>query len=184
MFSTFLIHVTHITAFMFAAEANVNGGIISTIFSSICVFNSIIFYFKYGQKISKSDIIGTILILACVTLISLPPKKVSFEHGSAEDYDLNQLFLALALVMALAAGLTLSFNTVNIYYVIGTGFDLDQANYDGISLLGLLYFPLCLYFRKEFGWEIYVIATVAVTFGTMGVISISRAMKYGNAGPA
>ena len=46
-----------------------------------------------------------------------------------------------------------------------------------------MYFPLCIYYREAFGWEIYVIASVAVTFGTMGVISFSRALKYGNAGP-
>ena len=85
--------------------------------------------------------------------------------------------------MAVLAGLTLTLNTISINYVIGTGFNLDQANYDGISLLGLLYFPMCIYYRKEFGWEIYVIASVAVTFGTIGVITFSRALKYGNAGP-
>ena len=121
MFLTLMIHVTHISAFLFAFNANVNGGIISTIFSTSCVFTFIIFYFKYGQKITMSDVIGTIFVLACVTLISLPTP--GSESDSEEDLD--NLFLILALCMALAAGLTLTLNTININYVIGTGFDLD-----------------------------------------------------------
>ena len=121
MFLTLMIHVTHISAFLFAFNANVNGGIISTIFSTSCVFTFIIFYFKYGQKITMSDVIGTIFVLVCVTLISLPTPGT--ESDSEEELD--NMFLILALCMALAAGLTLTFNTININYVIGTGFDLD-----------------------------------------------------------
>lgn len=44
----FFIHLTHITTFMYASKSGINGGIISTLFSSSCVFTCLIFYFKYG----------------------------------------------------------------------------------------------------------------------------------------
>ena len=43
-----LIHFTHTATFLFASKSNISGGIISTIFSSSCVFTFVIFYFKYG----------------------------------------------------------------------------------------------------------------------------------------
>ena len=101
-----LIHVTHIATFLFASKSNINGGIISTIFSSSCVFTFIIFYFKFGQKITKSDMIGTILVLGCVGLISV--------GGSNQSGEVNNLYLVLALVMAILTGLNLSLNTVHI----------------------------------------------------------------------
>lgn len=134
-----LIHVTHIATFLFAAKSNINGGIISTIFSSSCVFTSIIFYFKHGQKMTKSDFLGTFFIMGCVGLISL--------GGSNQSGEVDRLYLALALVMAILTGLNLSLNTLNTQYVFSTGFDIDQSNYDGAALVGLLYLPFFFWYR-------------------------------------
>lgn len=176
MLIVFMIHLTHIATFFFAGKSNVNGGIISTIFSSSCVFTSIIFYCKYGQRITRNDIMGTVFIMLCVTLISIG-------GGGKEETQVDRKYLILALVMALITGVTLSLNTVNINYVIKTGFNLDQANYDGNLLIGLLYLPFCFLFRDSFDMYIYLMASLTTFAATMGVISFSRALKYGKAGP-
>lgn len=170
-----LMHVTHITTFFFAAKSNINRGIISTIFSSSCIFTFIIFYIKYGQKITKNDAFGTFFILVCVALISL--------GGSNQSGDTNLTYLILALVMAVLTGLNLSLNTVHIQYVFETGFDIDQSNYDGNFYVALLYIPFVIAYRDKFSAEIYGLSTMAVIFGTLGVIFFCRALKYGNAGP-
>lgn len=69
---------------MFASKSGVNGGIISTIFSSSCIFTIVIFYFKYGHQISKVDAIGTFFILLCVFLIAL-----GGTGGSSESEDVK-----------------------------------------------------------------------------------------------
>ena len=66
-----MIQIVIIQCFEFAARSGVNGGIISTIFSSSSLFSIIIFYFKYGQKVTKMDYLGTFFILLCVVLIAL-----------------------------------------------------------------------------------------------------------------
>ena len=66
-----MIQLIVIRCFAFAAKSGVNGGIISTIFSSSSVFTILIFYFKYGQQITKFDILGTFCIILCVVLIAL-----------------------------------------------------------------------------------------------------------------
>lgn len=56
---------------MFAEKSGINPGIISSIFSSTCVFTIVIFYFAYGQKLSINDFVGTLFIMLCVVFISL-----------------------------------------------------------------------------------------------------------------
>ena len=172
-----LIHVTHIATFLFAGKSNINGGIISTLFTSSCVFTFIIFYFKYGQKITKSDVFGTFLVLGCVGLISMGGSNQSGEG------EINNLYLVLAVVMALLTGLNLSVNTVHIQYVIEMGFDVDQSNYDGGFLVAILYMPFIIAYRNKFTLAVFGFSTIAIFLGTLGVICFSRALKYGNAGP-
>ena len=58
-----------LTAFYFGGLAQINSGIFASVFVTGVVFTIIIFYFKYGQKISKMDALGTILVVLCVLLI-------------------------------------------------------------------------------------------------------------------
>jgi uncharacterized membrane protein len=120
-------------------------------------------------------VLGTLLILGCVGLISF--------GGTNDEKEVDKIFLALALSMAIVTGLTLSLNTVNIQYVISTGFNVDQANYDGGFLIGMLYLPLTIYYRSNFDLDVYIKSSLAVIFGTIGIISFSRALQHGKAGP-
>lgn len=66
-----LINVALIYSFMFADKSGINPGIISSIFSSTCVFTIIMFYFWKKQKLSINDWIGTFFIILCVVFISI-----------------------------------------------------------------------------------------------------------------
>ena len=117
-----------IYSFMFAAKSGINPGIISSIFSSTCVFTIIIFYFLYGQKLSINDWIGTLFIILCVVFISIgggesdeEEEKVRrmlaggsykvTEHITPEEAN---MYLYFAIVAALIAGFILSVNTVSL----------------------------------------------------------------------
>jgi len=93
------------------------------------------------------------------------------------------MYLVLALAFAILSGLVLSFNTVTIQYTIHTGFELDQANYDGGCMVGLLQAPFYFYFRKEYEPMDLLIASVGVIGVTLGVIFFSRSLACGIAGP-
>ena len=100
-----------------------------------------------------------------------------------EERKENNKFLALALIFALLSGLVLSINTVTIQYTIHTGFELDQANYDGGGMVGFFLIPFFIYFRKEYELMDVFIATVVVVLVTLGVIFFSRSLQCGIAGP-
>ena len=56
-------------AFYYAGLSGVNSGIIASIFSTSILFSSLIFYFIYGQKLTKNDALGCILVAVSVFII-------------------------------------------------------------------------------------------------------------------
>lgn len=89
----------------------------------------------------------------------------------------------LSLVFAILSGLALSLNTVGIQYTIYTGFDLDQANYDGNLMLGLFCLPFFIYHRDKYSLGDVGIGTLVVITVTTGIILLSKAIQCGIAGP-
>ena len=57
-----------------------NSGVIEALLTTQLMFTSAFFYFKYGQKISRMDLAGTVLIVLCV---------VSIAYGSQTDIESN-----------------------------------------------------------------------------------------------
>lgn len=174
--SQLLIQVVSNLCFMFAAKSGVNGGIISTIFSSSSIFSIVIFYFKYGQKVTKIDYLGTLLIISSVVLIAFGgATDTSVEVAEEERKEMN-FYLAISLLFAVGTGFVLSLNTASVQYTIMASFELDQANYDGGGMLGLILLPFYLYFVTTFTLMDLWIATVVVITVTIGVIFLSRAL--------
>jgi hypothetical protein len=93
------------------------------------------------------------------------------------------MYLVLAIIMAVLTGLNLSFNTLNIQYVIDKGFDIDQSGHDAGAIVAMLYIPFIILYRNSFDIEVYALSTITVILETFGVINLARALKYGNAGP-
>ena len=178
-FSQVLILHTILSCFAFAAKSGVNGGIISTMFSSSCIFTMIIFYFKYGHKISLVDAIGTAFILACVLLIAFGgngDQSDEISEKTNEQLASEKLNLIISVLLAIISGLALSLNTVSIQYTIYTGFDLDQANYDGNCMVGLIFLPIFIYHREKYNFGDICIGTLAVLCVTLGIILFSKAI--------
>jgi hypothetical protein len=130
------------------------------------------------------DYLGTFFILLCVVLIALGGASggdtVDFTEEERKE---NNLYLALALIFAIISGFVLSLNTVTIQYTIHTGFDLDQANYDGGGMIGFALIPFYIYFRNEYELMDIIVATLVTVLITMGVIFFSRSLQCGMAGP-
>ena len=56
--------------FEFAHRANVNVGVVASMFPSVVIFNAILFYFVYGETLSWKKMVGMALIIAGVAAIS------------------------------------------------------------------------------------------------------------------
>lgn len=59
----------------FASKANINQGVIASLFSSSIVFTAIIFYFLYDERLTWRVLIGIIFIGGGAALISIGKER-------------------------------------------------------------------------------------------------------------
>ena len=120
----------------------------STLFSSSLIFTIVFFYFKYDQKVTLRDIVGSLLMIICIVLIALgamlkqqekdDPEDKSSEMEtkiSDDDYTLN---LVMSLFFAVVTGGLFALNTVSIH---------PNTAGCGISLTS--YHPFSRYFSSK-----------------------------------
>ena len=205
-----LINVALIYSFMFAEKSGINPGIISSIFSSTCVFTIIEFYFWKKQKLSLNDWAGTFFIMLCVVFISIGggdagsdqieqetaaestrrllvgpgPSKGPREPISQEQANMYLYFSVLA---ALAAGFILSVNTVSLMYCVDVGCRIDQANFDGNFLMFTIFFPFYLVVEYTAPgtystWDL-ISGSLDIICITVGVIALGKGLACGDGGP-
>ena len=70
-FCQFIIQVVIMNTFYFTAQTGINSGIIASVFSTNLIFVTMYFYFVHGQRITLSDLIGSLLIVTCLVLIGV-----------------------------------------------------------------------------------------------------------------
>ena len=68
--------ISIILAFKYANKADINQGIITSLFSTYCVFTTAIFYFIFDEQLKTRFVIGIIFMLFCVVLIAYPDEKI------------------------------------------------------------------------------------------------------------
>ena len=69
----------------FASKANMNQGVVATLFLSSIVWSIIIFYFVYQEKLTKRLVIGISLIIFGVVIIALAKNYVQIDSPSSND---------------------------------------------------------------------------------------------------
>mmetsp|Transcript_31605 Transcript_31605/g.48326 ORF Transcript_31605/g.48326 Transcript_31605/m.48326 type:complete len:127 (+) Transcript_31605:369-749(+) len=92
--------------FNFAGKANVNAGVMGSIFCSSAIFTAIIFYFMYRQKLSPHDMLGCGLILASVFAIG-----ISGSTGG-DDSEIDTGYLIYSVLVALGTGFLMSMQSL------------------------------------------------------------------------
>ena len=85
--------------FEFAHRANVNVGVVASMFPSVVIFNAILFYFVYGETLSWKKMVGMALIIAGVAAISY---NDSTSEGE-DQVDYPMLYLSVFFTMCMTA---------------------------------------------------------------------------------
>jgi len=96
--------------FALAAESGINPGIITSLFSTSLIFASVYFFLRFGQKLSMTDIVGILMVIACVVVISL--------SSNEEVVSLNTGFSWSkfgAILCSLGCGLLFAINSADIH---------------------------------------------------------------------
>jgi len=73
-------------AWMFALQAGLNQGVISSLFNLLAIFDLIVFYFAFGETVRKIHLFGVFFMFAGVVCIALASAD-SDEADLDEDID-------------------------------------------------------------------------------------------------
>lgn len=96
-------------AFRFASFADINQGVIASLFTSGVIFTSILFYFIYDEALNRKDLVGIIFILAGVGLIGFGKEhQTSTNVAEAEE---KYQYLWLSILFAIICGLSFAINS-------------------------------------------------------------------------
>jgi len=185
-------------AWEFAELGGMNQGVISTLVSFASVFNSIIFYCLYKEKISKAQLVGIVFLLGCALCLALEASskkdtvaEVDEEVGGVEVKDSNGLSQKVNAFFAIMFGF-LAPVLMSTKHVFIRKFK-NQLGYKGFNqaidsnivefaLFSLLLIPLS--YRFEFTLKDLVIGGIAGTLASLGRVFIAIGVADGIAGPA
>ena len=126
------------------------------------------------------------MMFACVILIAFSASFGSDEEKITKTEDQissEKQYLILAIVMAFMVAFVDPIYTVGIQYIYQTGFDLEQANYDGNAMLSLILLPFFVAFYDQYTLIDIFIGTFIVLGWTIGGVLYSKALVCGHAGP-
>ena len=107
-----------------------NQGVISTLLSCASLINIVVFYFKFGEKISCLHFIGVALMLACIVCISVAATAAKEEVGDFDSDDTMGLSQVTAGILAIVCGLVgaILMSTKHLFI------KLYKFNYSGVDM--------------------------------------------------
>jgi len=90
-------------AWNFAEQANLNQGVISSLLSFASVFNCVVFYYVFGEKVSKLHLIGVFFMFCGIACIGAAA-ATSEEADDSDDIETGGRSTVESGILALAVG--------------------------------------------------------------------------------
>jgi len=175
-----------------AKACGLNQGVIAAMLSLASLFNIVIFYFKFGEKISALHLVGIAFAIACVICISMA--AASKGKDTTEEFDPDKAFgldKEVGALLAVFCGVLAAILMSTKHFFI----KLYKKTYSGVDLgvdATMFEFGICLFFlvpliqegNLDYGaWE-YFIACTAGCLMALGRVFISIGVSQGLAAPA
>ena len=177
---------TTMLAFMYAKDAGINQGLITSLFSTYCVFTSFIFFFLFGEKLKFKFLIGISLMLACVVLVSVAQKpKAHYQalHAGDEDNSSSQIAIAFGLLSPFLISIFIS---VSRYWSQTFNYRSIDFTVDTFMLMGFIEVPFFVWYQLGVGYSLRaIVCGLGASFGQiMGTCLMIYSATYGLAGPS
>ena len=184
-------------SFKYAKMAEINQGCLPCIFAITTFYICVLFYFKFGEKISAIKIIGTLLMIPCVIFIamgSVPEEAEGSEESpaAADDDDESytagqkQIFAIISVCFAMIAPFAW---TVRCLYLRLSedryNFNVFDLTIDSQIYQNAIASILYIFYLSEadFKLNILVEGSIFAVFQITGMLCMSLAYRYGPGGP-
>jgi drug/metabolite transporter (DMT)-like permease len=104
-------------SFDYAGKANINKGVIASLYTSSIVFTSVVFRVVYGELISFKQACSMAAIMSGVICVGLGKPSASEQTVDIADYQFN---VWVSIIFALTCGVCFSINAVIMKHYVGT----------------------------------------------------------------
>lgn len=144
------IQLSVIKGFEYASKANMNSGIITSLFSLNCVFSPLMSYVLFNEQLSCRFIVGIMLSLACVVLVAFP------DPGAGGSFKPTELLKHLKWHSNFTTALMFGFLTPVIqstllnltrYLTIKHEYRTMDLSMDMYLIVGLIELPIFFYYN-------------------------------------
>jgi multidrug transporter EmrE-like cation transporter len=168
-------------AFKYAKISGINQGLISTITSFASIYNGIVFYFYFGEKLTCMKILGMCGMFLCVILLNI---DASTKTGEADDGTSlkSYAFLAIGLAMIVPINFSIKHFLIRLYKGSYPTFELAI---DSSILESLTFSIFAVWYHIEVGygfWD-YWLGALCGSLIISGKICMAIAISIGFAGP-
>lgn len=174
-----------VLAFSFAAQANMNEGIVSTIWAVTPLFGAIFDYACFRVRLSSKHLLGVCALVACAACISLSSLLKDSSPGDAA-LPTASVHPILPVIIAVIGSILMALRSFQGKQIVVTGiFDACDLTFGSLFFQGLLYFSALIYLRDlaELSLHYLVIGTVSSVLNTLGGVFIVKASSVGPLGP-
>ena len=152
-------------AFMYAKDAGINQGLITSLFSTYCVFTSLIFFFLFQEKLKFKFLIGISLMLACVILVSYAQsaKAPSQSLNSSGDGSSAKTAIAYGLLSPFLISIFIS---VSRYWSQTFNYRSIDFTVDTFMIMGFIEVPLFIWYQLGVGYSFKaIVCGLGASFG-------------------
>lgn len=169
-------------AFKYAKMGGLNQGIIPIITTLATLYNSIIFYKAFGEKVSPPKIFGMLFTVACVVCLALDSasRKADLKTGTNPKYSLYALILAFFVPM----GFSMKHYLIRKYKgsYDSNHLPLDSAILESISCA--IFIPFYLSEKGPYTLDSFLLGSIGGCLMVAGRILVAMAVAEGFGGPA
>ena len=139
-------------AFKFAKLGGLNQGVIPIITVMATLYNSIVFYFAFGETLGGCKIFGMSLTVGSVVWLAIDSAAKAAEEKEGETTEFESKYAFWALGLALLVPVGFSFKHFLIRKFKGS-YDYHDMPVDSGILEALSFIPLTIFYGSEIGYD-------------------------------
>ncbi|CDW83526.1 UNKNOWN [Stylonychia lemnae] len=178
------IQTVVIGTFGLCLQANLNAGIVSTIWSASPLYSAILDYFFFKQSLNVNHIIGIFSLILCAACISL--SNIVGVQALESNEKPPTIDAWIPVTIAVITPLVFAVNGIQIKNMVTHhGFDVIKVNFlcYGIGGVGLFIVLLTKIQADDFSDYYFTVGAIGSIINTLGLVSINKACTIGPLGP-
>ena len=174
-----------IITFSYCIDANLNAGIVSTIWAVSPLYGAVIDYVAFGERLSVKHLVGVFCLIACAASISMSNivESDSETHINEKPATVGAW---IPVVLAIITPALFASQAGLMKHLCGQkGFDAFKLQFLAYAIVGVGLFSVLMTKENDadFSEEFLAIGTVGSIINTLGIVLAGKSYTLGPLGP-